>query len=64
MEKYDDLERQRLLYVELPTILHKILCLSKIPLPANKDLVENDIDQIKKITNAECESALASITKN
>lgn len=58
MEEKTEQERQKLLYVELPVLLHKILCLSKIPLPANKDLIKNDIEQIKKITNAECESAL------
>lgn len=58
MEEKIEQERQRSLYVELPVLLHKILCLSKIPLPVNKDLIKNDIEQIKKITNAECESAL------
>ena len=59
MNNNDDLERQKLLYVELPALLHKILCLSQIPLPASKDIVESDIKEIKKITNAECEFVLA-----
>lgn len=58
--KYDELEheRQRLLYVELPCLLHRILRISKLPLPTNKEIVNVNVKQIKKITNAECKSAL------
>lgn len=54
-----ELERQQLLLVELPSVIQRILNLSMIPLPKSKRIVELSIEQVKKITNAECESALA-----
>lgn len=58
--KYDEIEkeRQKLLYVELPCLLHRILSISNLP-DMRSDLILNcSIDSIKKITNDECESAL------
>lgn len=51
-------EQERLLMVELPNLIHRILHLD-MQLPISKDIVINNIGQIKKITNAECESALS-----
>ena len=58
-QKEQELERQKLLIVELPNLIQRILNLSRIPLPSSERLLEANIEQIKKITNAECESALA-----
>lgn len=63
--KYDELEkeRQKLLYVELPCLLHRILRISKLPNINSNSILNYSIDSIKKTTNAECESALV-IFKN
>lgn len=53
-------EREKLLYVELPNIIHKILKMSMLPLPRSKRKVEIIMNEIKKVTNAECQSALES----
>ena len=52
-------ELQELLYVELPNLVHRILRKTMLPLPKSKRKVEAFVEEIKKITNAECESALA-----
>lgn len=57
-QKEQELERQKLIMVELPNLIQRILHLSMIPLPANKEIVKININEIKKITNAECNSAL------
>lgn len=62
MEKELELEREKLLYVELPNLIQRIIHLSIIPLPASKEAVELEINEIKKITNAECESALSYLS--
>lgn len=56
----DDYEeqRERNLYVDLPTLIRKIILDSTIPLPTNKEIVLEEIEQIKEITNAECKSTL------
>ena len=51
-------EQERLLMVELPNLIHRILHLN-MQLPISKDILICNIEQIKKITNAECESALS-----
>ena len=51
-------ERQKLLYVILPNLVHKILRMSMLPFPKSKRKIEIVIEEIKKITNAECKSAL------
>lgn len=63
--QYDEIEqeRQKLIYVELPCLLHRILSISKLPNISNNSILNYSVDSIKKITNAECESALA-ILKN
>lgn len=57
-QKEQELERQKLIMVELPNLIQRILHLSMIPFPANKEIVKRNINEIKKITNAECNSAL------
>lgn len=51
-------EREKLLYVELPSIIHKIFKMSMLSFPKSKRKVEITMNEIKKITNAECQSAL------
>lgn len=53
------MENEKILYVELPNIIHRILRMSMLPLPKSKRKTEIIVEEIKKITNAECESALA-----
>ena len=59
-DKYDELEkeRQKLIYVELPCLIHRILQISKVPQSGDNMILEYSINSIKKITNAECEGAL------
>lgn len=59
MEDKKKMEREKALYVELPQLINKIILNSTIPLPASKDDVSREIEEIKKITNVECESTLA-----
>lgn len=58
MEK-KEIERERDLYFELPLLINKIILNSTLPLPLNKGNVLREIEEIKKVTNAECESTLA-----
>lgn len=59
MENKKEIERERDLYFELPLLINKIILNSTLPLPLNKEDVLREIEEIKKITNAECESTLA-----
>ncbi|MBO4815422.1 MAG: hypothetical protein J5507_00320 [Clostridia bacterium] len=54
-----EIERHRLLYIELPNLLHRILNISICPLTDSKEFLKMDIEDIKKITNAECKNALS-----
>lgn len=54
------MDKEELMYVELPNLLHRILKKSMLHFPKNERRTEIIIDEIKKITNAECESALAT----
>lgn len=58
MEK-KEIERERDLYFELPLLINRIILNSILPLPLDKEKVLKEIEEIKKITNAECESTLA-----
>lgn len=51
-------EERKLLYVELPNLIHKILRYSLLPFPKSSRRTELVINEIQKITNAECKSAL------
>lgn len=57
-QNVQELERQRLITVELPNLINRILHISMIPYPIEKEDVEMSIKDIIKITNAECKSAL------
>lgn len=54
-----ELKRERDLYFELPLLINRIILNTTLPLPLNKEKVLREIEEIKKITNAECESTLA-----
>lgn len=54
-----ELKRVRLLYYELPNLLHEILHISLMPTIINRDILNKEIEEIKKITNTECQSALS-----
>lgn len=53
------IERETLLYVELPSLVNRILHLSLLPLPTNKEQLEKEVEEVKKITNTECKSVLS-----
>lgn len=59
-----ELEREENLYKKLPLLIREIILDATLPLPTCKGLVEREIEEIKKITNAECESALELLRKN
>lgn len=54
-----EIKRERDLYFELPLLINKIILNSTLPLPLDKKNVLREIEEIKKVTNAECESTLA-----
>ena len=58
------IERETLLYVELPSLVNRILHLSLLPLPTNKELLEKEVEEVKKITNTECKSVLSYFETN
>ena len=59
-----ELEREENLYKKLPLLIREIISDATLPLPTCKGLVEREIEEIKKITNAECESALEMLKKH
>lgn len=59
-----ELEREANLYKKLPLLIREIILDATLPLPTCKGLVEREIEEIKKITNAECESALEMLKKH
>ena len=59
IENMDEKEREEKLYVKLPILIREIILSSTIPLPTNIELVIREVEEIKKITNTECESALS-----
>lgn len=64
LEEKRELNREENLYKKLPMLIKEIILDSTLPLPTWKIIVEKEIEQIKKITNAECESALEILRKN
>lgn len=64
LEEKRELNREENLYKKLPMLIKEIILDSTLPLPTSKIIVEKEIEQIKKITNAECESALEILRKN
>lgn len=63
-ESKSESERRRLMMVELPNLIHRILHLSTVPFPVNDTLINENIKQIKKITDIECESISNYLKKN
>ena len=59
-----ELEREENLYKKLPLLIREIIIDATLPLPTYKGLVEREIEEIKKITNAECESALEMLKEH
>lgn len=64
LEERREIKREENLYKKLPLLIREIILDSTIPLPTAKVYVEKEIEEIKKITNAECESALELLRKN
>lgn len=62
-QENQELERIKLTYYELPNLIHQILQIRLMPSMSAKTFLESDIEEIKKITNAECESALSYFEK-
>ena len=62
--KQEELKRQRLIHIELPNLIHKILHSAMFSAQYDKDIVNIYIEQIRKITNVECKSALIYLKKN
>ena len=58
-----ELTREENLYKKLPLLIREIILDATLPLPTCKGLVEREVEEIKKITNAECESALEMFKK-
>ncbi len=64
LEERMKIKREDNLYKKLPLLIRQIILDSTLPLPTIRSFVENEIEEIKKITNAECESALEYLKKN
>ena len=58
LEERREIKREENLYKKLPLLIREIILDSTLPLPTTRAYVEKEIEEIKKITNAECESAL------
>ena len=56
-------KREKNLYLNLPILIREIILQSALPLPTDKAQVLREIEEIKLVTNAECESALAYLEK-
>lgn len=59
-----EIKREENLYKKLPLLIREIILDSTLPLPTVRVYVEKEIEEIKKVTNAECESALEFLRKN
>lgn len=64
IEEKRELNREENLYKKLPLLIREIIIDSALPLPTIRGYVEKEIEEIKKITNAECESALEILRKH
>ena len=63
LEERREIKREENLYKKLPLLIREIILDSTLPLPTIWTYVEKEIEEIKKITNAECESALEYLKK-
>ena len=64
LEERREIKREENLYKKLPLLIREIILDSTLPLPTVGEYVEKEIEEIKKITNAECESALEMFKKH
>ena len=64
LEERREIKREENLYKKLPLLIREIILDSVLPLPTIRGYVEKEIEEIKKITNAECESALELLKKH
>ena len=64
LEERREIKREENLYKKLPLLIREIILDSTLPLPTVREYVEKEIEEIKKITNAECESALEMFKKH
>lgn len=64
LEESREIKREENLYKKLPLLIREIILDSVLPLPTIREYVEKEIEEIKKITNAECESALEMLKKH
>lgn len=64
LEEAMEIKREENLYKKLPLLIREIIIDSTLPLPTVRVFVEKEIELIKKITNAECESALENLKKH
>ena len=64
LEERREIKIEENLYKKLPLLIREIILDSTLPLPTLKRYVEKEIEEIKKITNAECELALELLRKN
>lgn len=55
-------EREKLLYIELPNLINRIMKYESIP-PVHMDSVKNIGEVIKKVSNTEVDSAIETIEK-
>jgi hypothetical protein len=47
------------MYVDIPQVIHEALRITILSSRADEQMLKNTIEEIKKITNTECESALS-----
>ena len=63
LEERREIKREENLYKKLPLLVREIILDSALPLPTSKVIIKKEIEEVKKITNAECESALEFLKK-
>lgn len=64
LEELREIKREEKLYKKLPLLIREIILDSALPLPTIKFSVEKEIEEVIKITNAECKSALEFLEKH
>ena len=63
-DQNQEFERCRLTNIELPNLIHRILHLAMLGYSGNEEFIKITIDEIKKITNIECDSILSYLKKS
>ena len=64
LEEKLEIRREENLYKKLPLLIREIIIDSALPLPSIKGYVEKEIEEIKKITNDESDSAIEILKKH